>query len=93
MNTKEKIKDIDGVKWCHCAKHDGFSPCDEFGKDNHSKHKYRSSCKICERMYNLNKEIPMGYVEKYSRIMLTSMGYDVKSKIPIHEQFLIKHNL
>ena len=90
---KEKIKIIDGQKWCHCARHDAFAPCDEFHIDNSKKHKYRSSCIVCERNMKHKEVIPLGYNERYARIILTRLGYDVKSKIPIWQQFLIKHDL
>ena len=90
---KEKIKITDGAKWCHCAKHDGFSLCDDFHKDKTSKHGYRSSCIECERLHKLNKTQPLNYNERYARILLSRIGYDVKSKVPIWQQFLLKHDL
>jgi hypothetical protein len=89
MNIKEKIKIIDGRQFCHCAKHNDFLPCEEFHKDNTKKHKHRSSCIECDRI----GKIPEDYTTKHAKIILSKLGYNVKSKIPIWQQFLIKHDL
>lgn len=93
----QRYKVIDGQPWCFCSSHDEFFPCEQFTKSRTFEHGYEYRCKSCQ--YNqipskystrgISRQNELDIVKKF----LVSCGYNPESTIPVHEQFLIKHDL
>ncbi len=90
-------KIIDGVEYCLCSSHGHFLPCTEFSNVNKYYHGYNYRCKDCAK--NLTPA-QWGSGQKKvenekmgSQRLLMVLGYDPTSTIPIHQQFLLKHDL
>ena len=88
---------MDGREWCYCSSHDGWLPCSEFGKVKKYTTGYNYRCKECAlskipSKYNPRKTQTFNE-ENSVREILKIIGYNPDSQIPVHEQFLIKHDL
>ena len=81
---------------CYCVTCDDFQDCGEFTTNNRNhwgKHHYCKSCAKFKKKERENPEnLPTDELE-LSRMVLTRIGYDVKSDISVHQQFLLKHQL
>lgn len=93
--NKEVYMDDELYVWC--SHHKDYLPYDEF--ETNDKGEYKQFCIKCsDEIYSVrNMNYTMGakerndYIQGESKIMLKSLGYDLESSIPIHEQFKMKH--
>lgn len=97
MKPFQKIERIiweDDVQKCYCSKEEIYRPCSEFTvtKDNHGFTYYCRDCLAKMKLPDYEPEIPI-YVRKGADELLQKIGYEINSDIPVHQQFLIKHQL
>lgn len=95
--TTKVIHTANGVLvWC--TKGNQYKPAEEFYTWKSHSSGYSSSCKKCTLDYNrkMDREFRgkdnYETKEEYVDFILTKLGYDVESEIPIYEQFNRKHN-
>lgn len=90
----DKLILVDGLKLCFCIGCQTFHPCSEHFKDKKNKTGYSSRCKLNKKKYSRPpKPSKAEFVNEESEKMLSRLGYDTNSTIPIHQQFIIKHEL
>ena len=83
-----------GIEYCYCKKCDTEHFCAEHFKNKERKHGYSLSCKSSTKNYYKAPAIPKSViVETESKKILKQLGFDLNSTIPVHEQFLLKHEL
>lgn len=92
-----RVKEELGQKLCYCSAHKDFLPCEHFHKSKTYEHGFDYRCVDCIRnMRHANQDFKNKLVAK-ERVLLNAFyrncGYDPESPIPIHEQFLIRHDL
>jgi hypothetical protein len=89
-----RYKIEDGVEMCLCSKHEEFHPCDDFQRTKGG-HGYQYNCREITKIYNGPRSNDLARIKEkeQSMEMLTLLGYDTKSEIPIYQQFEIKHQL
>ena len=93
----ERHKIEDGVEVCFCSSEGIYKPCEEFTRSKTYEHGYDYRCKECTRTRAHSIYGSFATIEKEQRDILNKfyrqVGYDPQSPIPIHEQFLIRHDL
>lgn len=93
----ERYKIVDGEELCYCSSEGIFRPCNEFLKCSTYYHGYDYRCRLCAKNKQKSLHGQSVDLEKQYRKILNEFykkcGYDPKSTIPIHEQFLIRHEL
>ena len=102
INTYQKMsrdkviryKIENGVPHCFCSKHEEFHPCDEFQRSKGG-HGYQYNCREIVKLHNgpRSNDLARKNEKEQAMEMLTLLGYDTNSEIPIHQQFQIKHQL
>lgn len=92
-----RIKIVDGETLCYCSSEGIFKPCDEFNRCKSYEHGFDYRCKKCNKLNVHSVNGSYNSIEKEQRKILNNfyrqVGYDPESPIPIHEQFLIRHDL
>lgn len=92
-----RYKIEDGIELCFCSSHGEFLPCEEFTKSKTYDHGFEYRCRECYK-----NKVPSKYgfqqnkrniEERALNDFLIQCGYDPTSLVPVHEQFLIKHDL
>lgn len=87
---------VNGVDMCWCKRHEAYIECSKFYYRYHN-NMYEYECKECiserNRLFKLKNKEGKPTEKELKEIFLRACGYDPESKIPIHEQFLIKHDL
>ena len=97
MKPAKIIRDEDGNKLVYCSKHKGYSHMSEFGTLTNSD-RPRSQCRLCERN-GANKRRDPNYVKvrktdkELATEILTDLGYDVNSEVPLWIQFMMRHEM
>lgn len=93
----ERLKIVDGVSLCWCAGHKDYLPCKEFAPSISWNNGYNYKCVVCttakldeRKQKKLEGVIPE---RELLNLFYRQCGYDPESPIPIHEQFLIRHEL
>lgn len=83
------------VERCYCSFCKEYHDCSEFGINRAIKHGYSNTCKEGKRKQRniMPKSEIDEYISNESKRILRECGYVPSSKIPIHEQFLLKHDL
>jgi hypothetical protein len=93
---QKNLEIVDGVEWCLCSACGTKKICElNFYYDK--RHNYFTNvCRLCMNAQKRDKN----YIPKYppgdilqSKQVLRLIGYDPDSKIPVHEQFNLKHDL
>jgi len=96
LRQTQRLIVIDDIDHCWCSKHQEYFPCTEFNTQKNSSNGYQSCCKVCNKKYQA-EQIPVDDIEDFiirqSKIMLSNLGYDVESEVPVSEQFRKKHGL
>lgn len=93
----DRHKIVDGVEYCLCSGHGYFLPCSEFGLAKKYHHGYNYRCKECAKNLtpakwgHAQKKVENEKIELQR--VLKVLGYDPTSTIPIHQQFILKHDL
>jgi hypothetical protein len=96
MSVERKIL-IEGVEHCWCVTQSQYFPCSKFFKSEVNPHGYHNSCKRCVTKNKVGErgefweENPRDLIVAHE--LLERMGYNTKSKIPIHLQFKHKFKL
>jgi hypothetical protein len=96
----ERLKLVDGKPLCWCSVHKDYLPCEEFTPSITYYHGYNFRCRSCDLEIRSEKKrqkiLERGPVYTEREILnnfYREIGYDPESPIPIHEQFLIRHDL
>jgi len=85
---------LDGIEYCYCKKCETTHFCAEHFKNKRSSHGYSLNCKSSTKNYYKPPAIPKKQiVEIECKKILKQLGFDPNSTIPVHEQFLIKHEI
>jgi len=96
-NRVNRYKVEDGEPLCFCSAHNDFLPCSEFNKSTGYQHGFDYRCRACYKLNKLSVNGHQGKQRKEERTLLNafyrSAGYDPESPVPIHHQFLIRHDL
>lgn len=96
-NKFTRFKVEEGEPLCFCSAHNDFLPCNEFIKSKGYVHGYDYRCKACQKLNKLSVSVLLDKQRKQERTLLNefyrSAGYDPESPVPIHQQFLIRHDL
>lgn len=96
MEQIPKLIYIDDEEWAWCKNEQEYKPVSEFEPHANTRHGYHFHCRECwiEIMSNTSsQETRRKNENKMTSFILTKLGYDVKSDLSVHEQFLIRHNL
>jgi hypothetical protein len=85
----------EGEKKCFCKNCNVFHPCTEHFVNAKTNNGYSYNCKATTKNYYAppQKFTQAEIVQKETNRILKSLGYDLSSPIPIHQQFLLKHDL
>lgn len=93
----DRYKVVDGQELCYCSSEGIFRPCNEFNRSKTYEHGFDYRCRECGRNNVHSLYGSFETIEKENRKILDEFyrtcGYDPSSPIPIHEQFLIRHDL
>ena len=96
-NKLTRYKVEDGEPLCFCSAHNDFLPCSEFNRAHYYDHGYDYRCKTCYKenklSINRNQEKQREEERTVLNAFYRSAGYDPESPVPIHQQFLIRHDL
>lgn len=92
---KSVYRIVDDIEFCYCVKCKEYHDCTEFGYDTRTPHGYSKTCEkmMKERLGFKSHFSQSQFNRKSADEILTKLGYNLKSTIPVHEQFLIKHDL
>ena len=87
---------VNGVDMCWCITHQDYLPCEEFYIRPKVPTGYDYRCSECARaIAQKNRYDRLGYEKMDDKtatnVVLTILGYDPHSDIPVHEQFIQKH--
>ena len=96
MSIERKIF-IDDIEHCWCLSEHEYFPCSQFFLSDKNEHGYHNSCKRCVSKNKVGERSEF-YQENQNDLviahqLLERMGYNTKSKIPIHLQFKHKFKL
>jgi hypothetical protein len=94
--SKRLIK-RDGELFCWCVKHNDYFPCEDFYKRDRTSTGYDYNCMTCikeqaKKSREKHRAIPKENEKQISDHILTRLGYDTQSDVPVHEQFLKKYH-
>jgi hypothetical protein len=97
FQQSERMIKQEGVSLCWCAMHKEYLPCDQFYIRERTGTGYDYNCMTCikeqaKRSREKNRSIPKENEKQISDHILTRLGYDTQSDIPVHEQFLKKYH-
>lgn len=86
-----------GIPHCYCSRCAQYHECSEFHRDRRTPNGYayncRATCKEYSKNFSNHNETKHENTIEGNNLILKALGYDPNSSIPIHEQFLIKHDL
>lgn len=85
----------DGVDKCFCSRCDEYHDCIEFHRDRRTPTGYAYNCIATAKKYGVtqSQQTFLRETKEGSDVVLKALGFDPNSTIPVHEQFLIKHDL
>lgn len=97
MKLPRKILDEDGEVLYYCSAHEGYSPREAFGSLTGSD-KPRGKCRKCESEYTkLRNQGKLPIKKKTDKQLaeeiLTDLGYQLDSEVPLWVQFMMKHEM
>jgi hypothetical protein len=93
----QRLKIVDGESLCWCAQHQDYLPCEKFAASISYDNGYNYKCIECTTANRdeHKKKKNEGVIPERELLNLfyRQCGYDPTSPIPIHEQFVIRHEL
>lgn len=90
----DTVKFEDGIDKCWCRRCEVWHDCTQHYINRKSKTGYSYICKAKTKNYYKEPEVKAEVIVKMeSERILKKLGYNLESSIPVHEQFLIKHDL
>lgn len=84
------IYDDDGTELWYCSFHDTFEPREAFYANKHTRRGFQTYCKVGQRIYN-EQSMSSDVDKNRAYELLSLLGYDIHSGIPIHLQFDERH--
>ena len=89
----DRYLEEDGVTKHICSDCREYKTLDNFGKNSYTRNGLQYQCRQCISLRNKGEKPPPVSDKELSDMVLSSMGYDTNSNVPIHVQFQKKHNL
>jgi len=86
----------DGEEFCWCTSHQEYLPCEGFYIREKTGTGFDYKCKQClkdlQKQNRAKTAIPKINEREIANDILTRLGYDLNSDIPVHEQLMKKYN-
>jgi hypothetical protein len=96
MEQIPKLIYIDDQEWVWCKNEQEYKPASEFEFNQGTRHGYHFHCRECWSEIRRNcdtQESRRRNDRNGADRVLTRLGYDIMSDVPVHEQFLSRHGL
>jgi hypothetical protein len=86
---------VEGLDKCFCSRCDEYHDCIEFHRDRRTPTGWSYNCVATAKKYGVteSQQTFLRETKEGSDEVLKALGYDPTSPIPVHQQFLIKHDL